>query len=222
MCNQGCDEMFHLEWMLKQHINQFHPSANSRLQQEKEALAKERKQTRKNPLNCHYCGKQFSKNCLLIRHERIHNGLKPFKCTECDRCFAQKNTLVIHQRRHSDHRMHKCSQCPQAFVQKGNLLSHLAKCHTYKEGEPSFPCNKCSCIFKKIGTLNAHISKFHTTQGIFVQSEEELGFKVDDVMQQLHELHRPTPLETELVSKELFFNLPVSAASPENVNIFFH
>lgn len=88
-CTQGCDEVFHYDWMLKQHINQFHPNENSKMQQEKEELAKQRKQRRKNLLNCQYCGKQFSKNCLLIRHERIHNGQKPFKCDRCDRSFAQ-------------------------------------------------------------------------------------------------------------------------------------
>lgn len=81
--------MFHLEWMLKQHINQFHPNENSKVQQEKEELAKQRKQRRKSLLSCQYCGKQFAKNCLLIRHERIHNGQKPFKCDSCDQCFAQ-------------------------------------------------------------------------------------------------------------------------------------
>lgn len=61
MCSQGCDEIFDLEWMLKQHINQFHPNENAKIQQEKEELAKERKLRRKNLLNCQYCGKQFLK-----------------------------------------------------------------------------------------------------------------------------------------------------------------
>lgn len=87
--------MFHLECMLKQHINQFHPNENSKIRQEKEELAKERKQRRKNMLHCQYCGKEFAKNCLLIRHERIHNGQKPFKCSACDRCFAQVNISVL-------------------------------------------------------------------------------------------------------------------------------
>lgn len=94
MCTQGCDEMFHFEWMLKQHINQLHPNVYSKLHQEKEELAKQRKQRRKNLLSCQYCGKKFAKNCLLIRHERIHNGEKPFKCDSCNRCFAQVNYFI--------------------------------------------------------------------------------------------------------------------------------
>ncbi|XP_037051458.1 zinc finger protein 236-like [Bradysia coprophila] len=216
-CTQGCDEMFPLEWMLKQHMNQFHPTESSKGQQEKEELAKQRKLKRRNLLSCQYCGKQFTKNCLLIRHERIHNGHKPFQCDRCDRSFAQKNTLVIHQRRHSDHRMYQCPHCPQTFVQKGNLLSHVAKCHTYKEGEPSFPCNQCSCTFKKIGTLNAHISKFHAAQSVLV--DDDLGFKLDDVMKELNDLHRSNSLENELISKDLFFNLPVimPPTTPEEI-----
>lgn len=73
-CNQGCDEMFHSEWMLREHVNRFHPSENAKAQQEREELAKERRQKRRSLLNCKHCGKQFTKNCLLIRHERIHNG----------------------------------------------------------------------------------------------------------------------------------------------------
>lgn len=112
--------------------------------------------------------------------------------------------------------MFQCTQCPQSFVQKGNLLSHLAKCHSYKEGEPSFPCNQCSCAFKKIGTLNAHISKFHASHGI--QMEDDLGFKVDDVMQQLNDLHRSgSSLDSELISKELFFNLPTPTTDEVNI-----
>lgn len=211
-CTQGCDEMFPLEWMLKQHINQFHPTENSKGQQEREELAKQRKLKRRNLLSCQYCEKQFTKNCLLIRHERIHNGQKPFSCDRCDRNFAQKNTLIIHQRRHSDQRMFQCTQCPQTFVQKGNLSSHIAKCHTYKEGEPSFPCNQCSCTFKKIGTLNAHISKFHAAQSVLI--DDDLGFKLDDVMKELNDLHRSGSLENELISKDLFFNLPLPVMPP--------
>lgn len=128
--------------------------------------------------------------------------------------------MVIHQRRHSDSgRMFQCTQCPQTFVQKGNLISHTAKCHTYKEGEPSFPCNQCSCVFKKIGTLNAHISKFHNSQGVFAHPDDDLGFKVDDVMQQLNDLHRSSSLDSELISKELFFNLPITHPTSEEVNV---
>lgn len=117
--------------------------------------------------------------------------------------------------------MFQCTQCPQTFVQKGNLLSHTAKCHTYKEGEPSFPCNQCSCVFKKIGTLNAHISKFHTSQGVLAHPDDELGFRVDDVMQQLNDLHRSNLLESELISKELFFNLPITLPPTDEVRKHF-
>lgn len=140
---------------------------------------------------------------------KIYSNCVPFYRSD------QKNTLVIHQRRHSDQKMFQCTECPQSFVQKGNLISHTAKCHTYVEGGPNFPCNQCSCIFKKIGTLNAHISKFHTAQNVY--ADDDLGFKVDDVMQQLNDLHRPSSLESELISKELFFNLPVPVATSEEV-----
>lgn len=114
--------------------------------------------------------------------------------------------------------MYKCEQCPQTFWQKGNLVSHVAKCHTFKEGQPNFPCNKCSCGFRKLATLNAHISKFHALKGVFDQAED--GFTFDDVMQQLSELHQSNPMGTELISKEIFSQVPAATLSiSEKVNI---
>ena len=41
---------------------------------------------------CKFCSKKFSKPSQLVRHERIHTGVRPYKCGECGKAFTQKRS----------------------------------------------------------------------------------------------------------------------------------
>lgn len=49
---------------------------------------------------CNICGKKFLRNCYLIIHRRIHEGLRPFKCDVCSLSFTQKGDMKRHRMRH--------------------------------------------------------------------------------------------------------------------------
>ena len=123
-------------------------------------------------LSCKFCSKKFSKPSQVIRHERIHTGVRPYKCGECGKAFTQKQSLDTHILRHTGQKPYACSFCSMKFSQRGNLRAHILRVHNL-DGDERFQCQQCTCVFKRLGSLNAHISRFHP------DSEPE-GFDMGD------------------------------------------
>ncbi|XP_029820528.1 zinc finger protein 19-like [Manacus vitellinus] len=49
---------------------------------------------------CTECGKSFARHTYLLRHRRIHAGLRPHTCLECGKSFLEKPKLTSHWRTH--------------------------------------------------------------------------------------------------------------------------
>ena len=95
--------------------------------------------TRMTPYSCSTCGKMFTQNSDLKKHERIHTGVKSYACSTCGNMFTQNGSRmhVLHVEMCS-HEMpivkcmnsstqvlsHACSTCGKKFTQ-----SHHRKIH---------------------------------------------------------------------------------------------
>ncbi|XP_069071868.1 zinc finger protein 773-like isoform X2 [Pleurodeles waltl] len=102
---------------------------------------------------CTECEKSFSRRESLIKHSRIHTGIKPYECTECDKSFSRKEHLIVHKRTHSGVRPYNCSICGKSFTQKGVLIRH----HRTHTQERPHQCPECDKRFSQKGNLIKHM-----------------------------------------------------------------
>jgi len=87
---------------------------------------------------CEYCSFRSQTHSGLVRHQRIHSGIKPYKCPDCSIEYADGGKFKAHILRHtSDEKSFICHMCAHACRRKDNLRMHLKRIHGINMEESS-------------------------------------------------------------------------------------
>ncbi|XP_066876077.1 zinc finger protein 550 isoform X1 [Kogia breviceps] len=124
-----------------------------------------------NLYKCKQCGKSFNRKWYLVRHQRIHTGMKPYECNACGKAFSQSSTLTRHYVIHTGETPYKCAECGKAFKRRSYLLQHQP-IHT---GEKPYECGQCRKAFTHRSTFIRH-NRTHTGEKPFECKECEKSF----------------------------------------------
>ena len=59
------------------------------------------------PYKCLICGREFTTNPNLKRHELSHEGVKNYECPDCHKRFTEKKSVKLHMLTHTGERPYK-------------------------------------------------------------------------------------------------------------------
>lgn len=73
---------------------------------------------------CERCNRRFTRKSDLMRHVRIHLGIRPNVCSVCSKPFVQRSALTVHMRVHTGEKPYSCQVCSRAFSDSSSLARH--------------------------------------------------------------------------------------------------
>ncbi|XP_068090819.1 zinc finger and BTB domain-containing protein 14 [Hyperolius riggenbachi] len=163
------------EYLLYGHREQFGCQACGKNFTDEARLRKHEKlHTADRPFVCEMCTKAFTTQAHLKEHLKIHTGYKPYSCEVCAKSFIRAPDLKKHERVHSNERPFACHHCDKAFKHKSHLKDHERR----HRGEKPFICASCPKAFAKASDLKRHENNMHSEQrkqvtSSAIQSETE-------------------------------------------------
>lgn len=91
------------------------------------------------PHVCPSCQKRFARSDMLIRHSRLHSGVRPYRCNRCGQEFSRSDHLNTHLRTHTGEKPYSCPhpKCTYAACRKDMITRHL-KVHNKNRMSLSF------------------------------------------------------------------------------------
>ncbi|KAM3928752.1 zinc finger and BTB domain-containing protein 14 [Leptodactylus fuscus] len=149
------------EYLLYGHREQLACQACGKTFTDEARLRKHEKlHTADRPFVCEMCAKAFTTQAHLKEHLKIHTGFKPYSCEVCAKSFIRAPDLKKHERVHSNERPFACHHCDKAFKHKSHLKDHERR----HRGEKPFICASCTKAFAKASDLKRHENNMHSEQ----------------------------------------------------------
>lgn len=74
-----------------------------------------------------YLKLRFARSDMLIRHSRLHSGVRPYRCNRCGQEFSRSDHLNTHLRTHTGEKPYSCPhpKCTYAACRKDMITRHL-------------------------------------------------------------------------------------------------
>ncbi|XP_041968597.1 zinc finger protein 816-like isoform X9 [Aricia agestis] len=82
---------------------------------------------------CDICHKKFANTTGIKRHMVLHQAEKPYQCDFCDKSFKAKKYLKNHRAIHLNDKRYECTVCGERFVQTSSLKYHMSRKHDNRQ-----------------------------------------------------------------------------------------
>lgn len=104
---------------------------------------------------------------MLIRHSRLHSGIRPYRCNRCGQEFSRSDHLNTHLRTHTGEKPYSCPhpKCTYAACRKDMITRHL-KVHTKNRLPLSFDADKLPCDSGISANTSSTSTKFNSFSAI--------------------------------------------------------
>ncbi|XP_013164013.1 PREDICTED: zinc finger protein 2-like [Papilio xuthus] len=108
----------------------------------KEQSDKHKKETHKGEsFICEICGKVFVHRASHFSHVRSH--LPPqYACDSCDYRTCHKHDLIKHLRIHTGVKLYQCEHCTASYHTSSNLSCHIRRCHAHERRHACHLCDR--------------------------------------------------------------------------------
>lgn len=115
---------------------------------------------------CDNCDYQTVYKHDLVKHIRIHSGLKQFQCEYCTTSYYVVSNLKSHiQRCHKKVKRFTCPTCNYKFYDKTKLKLHMDSHNDIKRHH----CEYCGSNFSRITYLKNHLYKNHGVEPVKIR-----------------------------------------------------
>ncbi|XP_045539761.1 zinc finger protein 567-like [Papilio machaon] len=110
--------------------------------------------TQERPFVCKLCGRTYKVASDIVRHGRVHDGLKVPCKFRCGYSTVYKGALKQHEKRHKKEYTYTCDKCNKGF----EVLTWYEQHQNIHTGDKPFVCNVCGVAFhmdrNRIGRLS--------------------------------------------------------------------